>query len=94
LNRNLALVVCRVGPGGVRPGKIAPTGADPDPPITANRHKLRTDCGPQTRLAAGGRGNGFRHPRVCRSTSISNTAVGQAVPARSATVHATTKVTK
>jgi hypothetical protein len=49
LKRNFALVVCRVGPGGVRPGKIAPTSTDRGAPTTAQRRKLRTDCGPVIR---------------------------------------------
>ena len=55
LPRNLALVVCRVGPGGVKPGKSALTSTDRDPPTTAQRRKLRTLCGPVQAVSGGKR---------------------------------------
>ena len=55
LKRNLALVVCRVGRGGVKPGKSALNSTDPGPPTTAQRRKLRTLCGPVQAVSGGKR---------------------------------------
>jgi hypothetical protein len=52
---NYRLSACRIGPGGVRPAKIASTSTDRDAPTTAQRGKLRTVCGPVEAVGVGQR---------------------------------------